>query len=129
MQHSWTGAWPANRTPRVKAMTLDGRTSRQSVTLAAGRPYRASFEVTDPDGDPLRFHWEVKRESDSTKAGGDFEARIGNIDGALSTPAAATTVVRVEDPGKYRLFAYAFDGQGHAAHANIPFLVEAAAAP
>jgi hypothetical protein len=129
MQHSWTGTWPANRAPRVNSMRLDGRTSRQAVTLVAGRSYEATFDVSDPDGDALRFRWEVKRESDATQEGGDFEARIGNIEGVLSAPAAATTAVRVEEPGKYRLFAYAFDGQGHAAHANIPFLVEAAEAP
>ena len=129
MQHSWTGTWPANRAPRVKSMRLDGRTSRQGVTLVAGRSYEAAFDVSDPDGDALSFRWEVKRESDATQEGGDFEARIGNIEGVLSAPAAATTLVRVEEPGKYRLFVYAFDGQGHAAHANVPFLVEAAGAP
>jgi len=124
MQHAWTGAWPANRTPRVNAMT-----SRQGVVLAAGRSYRASFEVTDPDGDALRIRWEVKRESDSTKAGGDFEASIPSLGGLLQDPAAATTALTVREPGAYRLFAYAFDGQGHAAHANIPFLVESAGVP
>jgi hypothetical protein len=129
MQHAWTGSWPANRSPRVEAMLLDGRTSRQGVTLVAGRSYEASFGVTDPDGDALRFRWEVKRESDSTKAGGDFEAAIPSLEGVLRDPASAATVLTVNEPGKYRLFAYAFDGQGHAAHANIPFLVEPADVP
>jgi hypothetical protein len=28
--------------------------------------------------------------------------------------------------GAYRLFVYALDGKGHAAHANIPFFVDPA---
>jgi len=120
----WNGAWPANRTPRVNAMRLDGRTSRQSVTLVAGRTYAATFDITDPDGDALRFQWEVRRESEATQAGGDFEADIPSLGGLLRDDASATTAIAVDEPGRYRLFAYAFDGQGHAAHANIPFLVE-----
>jgi len=123
MHRAWTGNWPANRTPRVNAMRLDGRTSRQGVTLVAGRSYEAVFDVTDPDGDALRFHWEVKRESDSTQAGGDHEDRIPNLGGMLEDDTRPATVLTVREPGAYRLFAYAFDGQGHAAHANIPFLV------
>lgn len=129
MQRAWSGAWPGNRTPRVDSMRLDGRTSRQSVTLVAGRSYEASFDVTDPDGDALRYRWEVKRESEATQAGGDFEAGIPSLHGLLGDPGSATTAVTVDEPGRYRLFAYAFDGHGHAAHANIPFLVERAEVP
>jgi hypothetical protein len=124
MQLAWTGAAPANRAPRVNSLRLDRRESRDRVTLVAGRTYEAVFDVVDPDGDPLRYLWEVKHESDATQAGGDFESRIGNIDGLLANPAAAATTIAVGEPGRYRLFAYAFDDRGHAAHANIPFLVE-----
>jgi hypothetical protein len=129
MHYIWNRTWPANSTPRVNAMLLDGRTSRESVTLLAGRPYEASFEVTDPDGDPLRFRWEVKPESDASQAGGDREALMPSIDGLLRDPEARSTTITVDRPGRYRLFAYAFDGHGHAAHANIPFLVEPRQAP
>lgn len=129
MHHIWRGAWPANRTPRVNAMLLDGRTSRQSVTLVAGRPYEAVFDVSDPDGDALRFRWVVRRESEATEKGGDFEADLPAIGGLLRDDTAPATVIAVDEPGRYRLFAYAFDGQGHAAHANIPFLVEPGGAP
>ena len=129
MHFAWKGAWPANRSPRMNSMRLDGRTSRESVTLAAGRPYAASVEVADPDGDPLRLRWEVKRESEATQAGGDFEGGIPSLEGLLRDPDSASTVITVDEPGRYRLFAYAFDGNGHAAHANIPFLVEPEDAP
>jgi len=129
MQHAWTGIWPTNRAPRVKSMLLDGKGARDGVVLVAGRAAKASFDVVDPNGDPLRFHWEVKPESESTNKGGDFEEQIGNLEGMLSDPTAATTSITVPQPGKYRLFAYAFDGHGHAAHANIAFLVEPRDAP
>jgi len=124
MQRVWTGEWPANRSPRVSSLHLDGKGSRQSVTLVAGRTYEAAFDVVDPEGDPLRFRWEVKPESDVTQAGGDHEAHIPGIEGLLRDPRAARTAITVKEPGRYRLFAYAFDDRGHAAHANIPFLVE-----
>jgi hypothetical protein len=129
MHLAWTGAPPVNRVPRVNALHIDGRGSRDSVTLVAGRTYEAAFDVVHPDGDPLRLRWEVKPESDATQAGGDFEARIDNIDGLLGDTAAPTTTITVWEPGRYRLFAYAFDEHGNAAHANIPFLVEPVDAP
>ena len=33
------------------------------------------------------------------------------------------TLEAPSEPGAYRLYAYAFDGKGHAAYANIPFYV------
>ena len=129
MQYIWTGEWPANRAPRVNALRIGGKGARESVTLVAGRTYEAAFDVVDREGDPLRFHWEVKPESDATQAGGDHEARIPSIGGVLRDPRAASTAITVREPGRYRLFAYAYDDHGHAAHANIPFLVEPVARP
>ena len=71
----------------------------------------------------MSYRWEVKPETVATQIGGDFEKRLSSLDGLLSDPAAATTSVKVREPGKYRLFAYAYDDHGHAAHANIPFMV------
>ncbi len=123
MHKIWTGSWPANRTPRVDSITLDGKGYRESVVLTAGETYEAAFDVIDPDGDTLTFHWQVKPESESTKAGGDREERLPNLDGFLADSEGPTATVKALSAGKYRLFAYAYDGEGHAAHANIPFLV------
>jgi beta-galactosidase/beta-glucuronidase len=123
LHKAWTGAWPANRTPRVNSIRLDGKSYKESVVLESGKTYDATFDVVDHDGDALTFHWEVKPESESTKSGGDREERLPNLDGLLSDSEAANTTVMAPAPGKYRLFAFAYDGNGRAAHANIPFLV------
>jgi hypothetical protein len=124
MHYIWTGSWPANRTPRVNAIRLADKSYRESVVLATGESYEATFDVFDHEGDTLTFRWEVKPESESTRSGGDREERLPNLQGLLSDPGAASTTITVAVPGKYRLFAYAYDGKGHAAHANIPFLVQ-----
>jgi exo-beta-1,3-glucanase (GH17 family) len=124
MQYAWTGEWPANRTPVVKSMLLDGKAAKESVVLEAGRDYQAVIDVEDPDGDPVIYRWELKAESTATSGGGDFEERIPSIEGFLSDPASAETMLTAPPPGKYRLFAYATDDDARVAHANIPFLVE-----
>jgi len=126
MHYVWTGDWPANRAPRVESLRLDGGTARDGVTLAPGGTYGIRFDVRDPDGDPLRFRLRVKPESGATTVGGDPEQTPPDIDGWVTDPEAAVTTITARVPGKYRLFAYAYDDHGHAAHANIPFLVQEA---
>jgi exo-beta-1,3-glucanase (GH17 family) len=119
----WTNSWPANRAPRVHGLFLDGKSSRQSVTLVAGESYEARFDLSDHEGDPLIYRWVVRPESDATQTGGDFERDIPGLDGLIAEPGEAVTTLTAPEPGRYRLFAYATDDHGHAAHANIPFLV------
>ena len=125
MHYIWNGDWPENRSPAVRNMLLNAKNMHQSVTLQAGKSYKASVQISDPDDDPLTYRWEVKPESDTIQVGGDFEESIGSLDGVIETPDAARTGINAPaQAGAYRLFVYAYDGQGHAAHANIPFLVE-----
>jgi hypothetical protein len=124
LHHIWKGAWPANRSPRLEGAWLDGKTSHQNVHLKAGQTYTAKVEAIDPDHDPLTYGWEVMEESTDLKTGGDFEARPENLPGAIQEPKENAIVLKAPAaPGPYRLFAYVFDGKGHAGHANIPFHV------
>ncbi|RZV38916.1 MAG: hypothetical protein EX272_01640 [Chromatiales bacterium] len=124
MQYSWTGEWPENRTPRVAAMLLDGKSAWDNVRLAADETYEAFIDVLDPDDDAVSYRWELKPESTATSGGGDYEEPLTTLKGFLSDPGAAKTMLKSPAPGKYRLFAYATDARGRVAHANIPFLVE-----
>jgi hypothetical protein len=125
MHYIWTGSWPDNRSPQIETMSLDSRTSAEDIVLKKGARISAEVVAGDPDGDPLQYRWEVMRESNSTKDGGDKEDVPEVIDGLIESPDMYRMVMTTpKDAGSYRLFIYVFDGQGHAGHANIPFLVE-----
>jgi hypothetical protein len=124
MQRAWTGEWPENRTPRLESATLGGMTAYDGITLAPGEQAPAEVATTDPDGDDLRYAWEVRRESTAQTEGGDDEYVPEAIQGVLSaTDDATVTLTAPSEPGAYRLFVYVYDGNNSAAHANIPFLV------
>ena len=125
MHHLWTGGWPTNRSPRVEGAWLDGKTASKSIRLHSRQTYTARVAASDPDNDSLTYRWEVMEESAETKIGGDAESRPALLPGLIAAPQRNEISLQAPSkPGPYRLFAYVFDGHGHAAHANIPFFVE-----
>ena len=127
MHYFWTGAWPTNRSPRVEGAWLDGKTAVQNVRLKAGQTYSARLQASDPDQDPLTYTWEVMEESTEKKVGGDAESVPKGLPGLITAPTGSEITLKAPTkPGAYRLFAYVFDGKGHAGHANIPFYVDGA---
>jgi hypothetical protein len=125
MHHVWTGNWPANRSPRLEGIWLDGKTATQNVRLHTGQVCIAKVAANDADHDSLSYRWEVMEESAETKVGGDAESKPARVPDLIDAPQRNETSLQAPSkPGAYRLFAYVFDGKGHAAHANIPFYVE-----
>lgn len=125
MHYIWNGSWPENRSPRIETLLLDSRTAHQDVTLQASGTYGANVVASDPDGDRLEYRWKIMRESEAKEVGGDREYIPGTLSGLIAD--ANNSKVAVTTPaeaGAYRLFVYVHDGQGHAGHANIPFLVQ-----
>ena len=121
----WNGNWPENRAPQVKSMKLNKKPAARSVRLKPGKQYEATVKVSDPDGDPLTYQWEIRYESEATQEGGDYEEVPEAIDGLIDVIGGSNIKMTAPaEPGAYRLFVYIFDGHGHAGHANIPFLVK-----
>jgi hypothetical protein len=124
MHYAWKGAWPDNRTPRLHDFTLDGQKAIDNIKLKAGKTYTAQASLHDPEDDQLNFRWVVMEESKSTNTGGDAEKIPPVIEGLfLSGADSMATFTAPTEAGAYRLFFYAEDGNGHTAHANIPFWV------
>jgi hypothetical protein len=125
MHHIWNGSWPENRAPRVDEFRLHGQKPGRNVVLEAGESYPAKLTAVDPDGDSLEYRWDLMHESQAREVGGDREQVPDAITGLVSAGRdGSATLTAPRQPGAYRLFVYAYDGQGNAAYANIPFLVE-----
>ncbi len=124
LELAWAGKIPSNLSPVLESLTLARRQAADSVRLRAGKRYLAKVVANDPEGEQLSYMWSVKPESDATVVGGDREGIIedlsGVFDGAVDN---AEIALIAPNAGAYRLFVEVHDRQGHAAHANIPFLV------
>lgn len=124
MQYVWTGKWPDNRSPQLKAFLLNDKTAYDNVYLAPGEKFNAKAMVEDPDADELLYHWEIIPEvpEHMQSDGGDFEQRQPTLFKHESGDHQMSATAPMQ-PGAYRLFVYAFDGHNNAATANIPFYV------
>lgn len=125
MHALWKGTPPANQSPRVQSAWLDGKTADQNIRLRTGQQVTAKLVADDPDRDALRYAWEITEESRDLRTGGDQESRPAALPGLIHNPQQAEITLTAPDrPGAYRLFGYAYDGQGAAAHVNLPFWVD-----
>ena len=123
MHYIWNNAWPENRTPRLNDFMLEGKKAPDNIKLKAGQTYEAMADVTDPEGDALTYVWEIMRESNTNATGGDAEEVPEAIEGLITTEPGAEVSFKAPAAGAYRLFISVKDGNGHTAHANIPFFV------
>ncbi len=125
MHYLWNGSWPDNRSPQIKSMKLDSKTSTKNVRLDANGTYKARVKASDPDGDEMQYQWKILHESKATQEGGDREEVPEALTGLMDRSDTDRVVIKAPaEPGAYRLFVYTRDGNGNAGHANIPFLVE-----
>lgn len=124
MHYIWNDEWPPNRTPRLEAMYLDDKEANENVYLLSGKSYPATVHIKDHEGDSLSYKWVIMRESQETKEGGDKEEVPESL-GVLESASGSNVMITAPmEEGAYRLFVYVYDGNEHAAHANIPFYVK-----
>ena len=99
--------------------------AKDSIRLVSGTTYRADIEMSDPDGDPIDYRWELKPESGALQVGGDAEQAIENLEIEFSGAEKPQVTFRAPAAGAYRLYVYGYDRAGHAAHANVLFWLNA----
>jgi hypothetical protein len=121
MTRLWTGSWPSNRCPKIETIESDAF----AKVVGPKQQLSATAVATDPEGDPLRYHWDVVAESTAKSEGGDAEYVPESFpDLVTRNNESACRFVSPETPGNYRLFLAVYDGHGSAATANFPFRVQ-----
>ena len=126
LQYLWTGAYPDNRAPAITDYTANGEDRYASVTIDARERLDFLATVADPEGDDLRYEWELLPESTDIRAGGDAEERPDAVKPDIIRSEGGSLAIRApRAEGPYRMFVYAYDGNGNVATANFPFHVGA----
>ncbi len=118
LQEMWSKAKPANQAPAIRELRGVPRSA-----VAARSAFGASVQASDPEGDPLAWHWAVIPESKGSADNG-CASMPAAVAGTIADDSASQ--VAVTAPGKagvYRLYVWVNDGKGHAATANAPFEV------
>lgn len=124
MHYVWNGKWPENRTPQIVSYAINGKTAYENVMMEIGKTYTASLKITDAENDPIKYTWEILPESVDLGDGGDLEERPKSVEFEIVSEKDGELIFKAPAAGIYRLFVYANDGHGHAATANIPFMVK-----
>ena len=125
MHFVWNNnTWPENRTPQIVSYTINGKTAYENVTMDSGKTYTASLKIADTENDSINYTWEILPESVELSDGGDLEARPEGVEFKVVNQKDGELTFKAPVAGNYRLFVYANDGHGHAATANIPFMVK-----
>jgi hypothetical protein len=124
MAELWSGRAPTNRCPRIDVPKVNIEQATPGQTI------RASINVSDPDGDPLKLKWVLSGEVKNPSVGGGKEDPAPEYpDAIIGGSDRAVQVKMPTEPGTYRLFAYARDGHGNGAVANAVLRVTESTAP
>jgi Glycosyl hydrolases family 2, TIM barrel domain len=123
MQLSWSGKYPANRSPKILNYGIENKTDKKTVILQKGQTFGVIFETKDPENETVQLSYEIRPEAVYASYAGQGEQAAPIVaNGPLNTQ--KTELKAPAEPGKYRIFLRADDAHGHHAIANIPFLVE-----
>ncbi|MBK8094527.1 MAG: PKD domain-containing protein [Verrucomicrobiaceae bacterium] len=120
MHELWKGTPPKNRAPDLTMLT----SSAAKKEIGAGSEFQAEATATDPDGDPLTYHWTVTRESTGRDANGKERVTPPLPECVVKTAGSGATLRAPSKPGDYRVHLRLTDDHQHAATANFPIQVK-----
>ncbi len=117
----WGGTPSGNRCPDIMSV----RSAVDGQTVKPGGTETMEVTATDVDNDSLTYQWVLMKELRGSDPAWFTPGEFKTIDGTIQNGDQPKASVGIPaEGGAYRLFVYVYDGKGHAASANMPFLVE-----
>ena len=111
------GRGVANRCPAIGELKVSNDAPAEGETVTAKAAAR------DPEGDALKWRWTLVDEAAHYgEAGLGLAMPQGWDDAIVAGQGTPAVKVKIPGGGKYRLYAYCFDGKGNAAYANWPIV-------
>ncbi|MFC4585265.1 galactose-binding domain-containing protein [Sphaerisporangium corydalis] len=101
LKQAYTGTASANTPPEITAMTVGSQTA-----VPAGGQFTVGTSVTDPNGDPVRYNLMA---SNKHITGGTGFSHLRFTE----TSPGQFSVTAPEQMGVWKVYVYAFDGQGN----------------
>ena len=118
LQLAWGVTKPTNRVPTIEHMEISHDQARSEDDVIT-----ATVKGSDPDGDPLTWKWVVVQEASFYGVTGTGAAMpLGFPEAIIEGQGTTSVKVKLPGGGKYRLYAYCFDGNNHAAYVNRALL-------
>ncbi len=119
MTEAWSGKPPKNLCPRIESLEVVGEPIAEP-----NKPIEARLKVVDPEGKRPQVKWVLFREMEEFNTMGDYRPAPPTFPEAITDASLSGVTVKMPQlPGNYRLFAYAYDGDGGGAVANVPLKV------
>lgn len=124
IQKLWTGKSPENSAPSIDSLLVHGEKNGSSILIQAEDKFEVITVANDPDGDKLKYIWQIIPESTDIRSGGDAESAPKSIPGSVIKSHGNTATLRAPaGEGAYRVFITILDKNGHYAYGNVPFYV------
>ncbi len=125
VEYAWKGKKPENPAPELLKVVLNGQAANTDLSLKSQEMNEARVEIAYQGKEKLTYYWEILKESDDKKEGGDAEKEAEAVTGLIKGNGKESISFRAPlVQGAYRLFV-TISTKDKIAYANIPFYVTA----
>lgn len=123
LKYAWSGKEIDKHAPIVSDIFIETKNGLENdnVYLPNNSRFNAIADVTDPEGDSLRYRWEIRPEEYYYY---EFNPFFYNMEYLIQEQNENhVDFVTPKEDGPYRLYVFAYDNHGNVSSYNLPFYV------